>query len=116
MYFLICVCFKYDFIFLNGILYNLRVCVFVVKSMKGDVLLFFNFYLNVIIDLSSLYGSCLVVEGEKWLVIRWIYVKLFERLVFRIIGCVDENESCEKWVKVGECKKNLVYMVGLEID
>lgn len=116
MYSSTCVCFKYDSIFPNGILHNLRVCVFAVKPMKGDALLFFNLHPNATTDPSSLHGSCPVVEGEKWSATRWIHVKSFERPVSRTTGCVDENESCEKWAKAGECKKNPVYMVGSETD
>ena len=28
--------------------------------------------------------------------------------------CVDENENCPRWAKVGECDKNPLYMVGGE--
>ncbi|XP_033129693.1 probable prolyl 4-hydroxylase 7 isoform X2 [Brassica rapa] len=89
---------------------------YAVKPMKGDALLFFNLHPNATTDPSSLHGSCPVVEGEKWSATRWIHVKSFERPVSRTTGCVDENESCEKWAKAGECKKNPVYMVGSETD
>ncbi|CAN6911095.1 unnamed protein product [Brassica oleracea] len=87
---------------------------YAVKPMKGDALLFFNLHPNATTDPSSLHGSCPVVEGEKWSATRWIHVKSFERPVSRTTGCVDENESCEKWAKAGECKKNPVYMVLTE--
>nr|VDC58391.1 unnamed protein product [Brassica rapa] len=89
---------------------------YAVKPVKGDALLFFNLHLNATTDPSSLHGSCPVVEGEKWSATRWIHVKSFDRVVNKTSGCVDENESCSKWAKAGECKKNPTYMVGSDTD
>ena len=39
----------------------------------------------------------------------------FEKPISRVDStgdCVDENENCSRWAKVGECEKNPVYMVG----
>lgn len=75
----------------------------VVKLRKGDVLFFFSLYFFVVLDELSLYIGCLVIEGEKWFVIKWIYVVVFEKLCFKNGVCVNEVDSCEEWVVYGEC-------------
>lgn len=89
---------------------------YAVKPRKGDALLFFNLHPNATTDSNSLHGSCPVVEGEKWSATRWIHVKSFERAFNKQSGCMDENVSCEKWAKAGECQKNPTYMVGSDKD
>ncbi|XP_045812330.1 probable prolyl 4-hydroxylase 6 [Trifolium pratense] len=89
---------------------------YAVKPRKGDALLFFSLHLNATTDTSSLHGSCPVIEGEKWSATKWIHVADFMKPI-RLASdddgeCVDENENCGRWAKVGECEKNPLYMVG----
>lgn len=89
-----------------------------VKPQKGDALLFFSLHLNATTDANSLHGSCPVIEGEKWSATKWIHVADFEKPVGRLDveegECVDENDNCARWAKVGECDKNPLYMIGRE--
>lgn len=60
-----------------------------------------------------------MIEGEKWSATKWIHVSDFDKpLSSRQLedngDCVDENENCSRWAKVGECEKNPIYMVGKE--
>ncbi|ERN07494.1 hypothetical protein AMTRI_Chr12g275520 [Amborella trichopoda] len=80
-----------------------------VKPRKGDALLFFSLFPNASIDEVSLHGGCPVLEGEKWSATKWIHVDSFDR---NVDTCKDENERCEKWAALGECKNNPEYMVG----
>ncbi|PNX92780.1 prolyl 4-hydroxylase subunit alpha-1-like protein, partial [Trifolium pratense] len=89
---------------------------YAVKPRKGDALLFFSLHLNATTDTSSLHGSCPVIEGEKWSATKWIHVADFMKPI-RLASdddgeCVDENENCGRWAKIGECEKNPLYMVG----
>ncbi|GKV08633.1 hypothetical protein SLEP1_g20237 [Rubroshorea leprosula] len=85
-----------------------------VKPRKGDALLFFSLHPDATTDNYSLHGSCPVIKGEKWSATKWIHVRSFDKRVTRPAKgeCVDENENCPKWAKVGECEKNPIYMVG----
>ncbi|GLU01986.1 hypothetical protein SLE2022_192600 [Rubroshorea leprosula] len=87
-----------------------------VKPRKGDALLFFSLHPDATTDNYSLHGSCPVIKGEKWSATKWIHVRSFDKRVTRQAKgeCVDENENCPKWAKVGECEKNPIYMVGSE--
>ncbi|KOM56749.1 hypothetical protein LR48_Vigan10g264100 [Vigna angularis] len=90
---------------------------YAVKPRKGDALLFFSLNLDATTDSNSLHGSCPVIEGEKWSATKWIHVSDFEKPVRSLEStgdCVDENENCYRWAKVGECEKNPLYMVGGE--
>ncbi|XP_014512275.1 probable prolyl 4-hydroxylase 6 [Vigna radiata var. radiata] len=90
---------------------------YAVKPRKGDALLFFSLNLDATTDTNSLHGSCPVIEGEKWSATKWIHVSDFEKPVRSLESsgdCVDENENCYRWAKVGECEKNPLYMVGGE--
>lgn len=105
-----------------SLLFNLTInltifFVFSVKPRKGDALLFFSLNLDATTDTNSLHGSCPVIEGEKWSATKWIHVSDFEKPVRSLESsgdCVDENENCYRWAKVGECEKNPLYMVGGE--
>ncbi|ESW23170.1 hypothetical protein PHAVU_004G024300 [Phaseolus vulgaris] len=87
---------------------------YAVKPEKGDALLFFSLHLDATTDANSLHGSCPVIEGEKWSATKWIHVSDFEKPVISVEGgdCVDDNENCSRWAKIGECEKNPLYMVG----
>lgn len=89
---------------------------YAVKPRKGDALLFFSLHLDATTDSKSLHGSCPVIEGEKWSATKWIHVADFEKPIRQALEddgeCVDENENCARWAKVGECEKNPRYMVG----
>ncbi|KAG4914541.1 hypothetical protein AAZX31_19G016600 [Glycine max] len=89
---------------------------YAVKPQKGDALLFFSLHLDASTDTKSLHGSCPVIEGEKWSATKWIHVSDFEKPFKQVDNgeCVDENENCPRWAKVGECDKNPLYMVGGE--
>ncbi|XP_031493954.1 probable prolyl 4-hydroxylase 9 isoform X2 [Nymphaea colorata] len=43
-----------------------------VKPKQGDALLFYSLFPNGTIDVSSLHGSCPVINGEKWVATKWI--------------------------------------------
>ena len=85
-----------------------------VKPKKGDALLFFSLHVNATTDISSLHGSCPVIEGEKWSATKWIHVRSFDNPpdVRTDAPCSDDNELCRKWAAIGECYKNPTYMVG----
>ncbi|KAK7273100.1 hypothetical protein RIF29_14146 [Crotalaria pallida] len=87
---------------------------YAVKPEKGDALLFFSLHQNATTDTRSLHGSCPVIEGEKWSATKWIHVRDFEKPFKQKFSrnCADENENCSKWAKIGECRKNPLYMVG----
>ncbi|PON59436.1 Isopenicillin N synthase [Parasponia andersonii] len=89
---------------------------YAVKPYKGDALLFFSLHPDSTTDSKSLHGSCPVIEGEKWSATKWIHVRNFDKPVKRSGSgeCTDENANCSQWAKIGECKKNPVYMVGSE--
>ncbi|XP_027359414.1 probable prolyl 4-hydroxylase 6 [Abrus precatorius] len=87
---------------------------YAVKPVKGDALLFFSLHPDATPDTKSLHGSCPVIEGEKWSATKWIRVSDFDKPVRRVNSgeCVDEDENCSLWAKIGECEKNPLYMVG----
>ncbi|KAF3783821.1 putative prolyl 4-hydroxylase 4 [Nymphaea thermarum] len=77
-----------------------------VKPKKGDALLFFSLHPNAVPDERSLHAGCPVIEGEKWSATKWIHVASFDKSVDGSSGCVDENEYCERWAALGECRNN----------
>ncbi|CAA2991517.1 probable prolyl 4-hydroxylase 4 [Olea europaea subsp. europaea] len=83
-----------------------------VKPRKGDALLFFSLYPDAVPDPTSLHAGCPVIEGEKWSATKWIHVDSFDKVVGSNGTCTDANENCERWASLGECTKNLEYMVG----
>ncbi|ONK68417.1 uncharacterized protein A4U43_C05F11290 [Asparagus officinalis] len=83
-----------------------------VKPRRGDALLFFSLHPDATIDQSSLHAGCPVLEGEKWSATKWIHVDSFDKILGGDGNCSDENASCERWAALGECTKNLEYMVG----
>ncbi|KAK3011359.1 hypothetical protein RJ639_012068 [Escallonia herrerae] len=83
-----------------------------VKPRKGDALLFFSLQTSAIPDASSLHAGCPVIEGEKWSATKWIHVDSFDKIVGDSGNCTDQNENCERWAALGECTKNVEYMVG----
>ncbi|XP_038703027.1 probable prolyl 4-hydroxylase 7 [Tripterygium wilfordii] len=88
---------------------------YAVKTRKGDALLFFSLFPDATTDENSLHGSCPVIEGEKWSATKWIHVRSFDKAVASDDGdCVDKNDNCPTWAKLGECEKNPRYMVGSE--
>jgi len=88
---------------------------YAVKPGKGDALLFFNLHFDGTPDPKSFHGSCPVIEGEKWAATKWIHVRDIDRPVSLVEDgdCVDENNNCYRWAKIGECEKNPKYMVGV---
>lgn len=88
---------------------------FSVKHVKNNAVLVFNLHPNVTIDESSRHGRCSVLEGEKWSAIKRIHARGFDRKKLLSDSgeeCVDEDENCPHWAAMGECQKNLVYMLG----
>ncbi|KAK9146801.1 hypothetical protein Sjap_006704 [Stephania japonica] len=85
-----------------------------VKPRKGDALLFFSLLPSATPDPNSLHAGCPVIEGEKWSATKWIHVDSFDKIVGHGGNCADENERCEQWAALGECKKNPDYMVGTQ--
>ncbi|CAA6669048.1 unnamed protein product [Spirodela intermedia] len=84
-----------------------------VKPRKGDALLFFSLHTDANPDPVSLHGGCPVIKGEKWSATKWIHVGSFDKAPAAAGGrCADDNVSCERWAALGECAKNLEYMVG----
>ncbi|KAJ4963802.1 hypothetical protein NE237_023741 [Protea cynaroides] len=64
------------FPFENGFMdfnYDYKECIGLkVKPRQGDGLLFYSLFPNGTTDLTSLHGSCPVIEGEKWVATKWI--------------------------------------------
>lgn len=83
-----------------------------VKPRKGDALLFFSLLPSAIPDPQSLHAGCPVIEGEKWSATKWIHVDSFDKIVGAGGNCTDQNDNCERWAALGECKNNPEYMVG----
>ncbi|KAK9077750.1 hypothetical protein SSX86_006087 [Deinandra increscens subsp. villosa] len=83
-----------------------------VKPRKGDALLFFNLDPNAKPDVMSLHGGCPVLQGEKWSATKWIHVDSFDKVIDHGGNCKDMNANCERWAALGECTKNVEYMVG----
>ncbi|KAJ3688098.1 hypothetical protein LUZ61_017262 [Rhynchospora tenuis] len=82
------------------------------RGIAGHALLFFNLLPDATIDPKSLHAGCPVIECEKWSATKWICVASFDK-VYRTGGnCTGQNESCAGWAALGECTKNLAYMVG----
>ncbi|KAK9086617.1 hypothetical protein Syun_029011 [Stephania yunnanensis] len=65
-------------------------------------------------DPNSLHAGCPVIEGEKWSATKWIHVDSFDKILRDGGNCTDENDRCEQWAALGECKKNPEYMVGTQ--
>ncbi|KAJ6904050.1 hypothetical protein NC651_021256 [Populus alba x Populus x berolinensis] len=63
-------------------------------------------------DTSSIHAGCPVIEGEKWSATKWIHVDSFDKNLEAGGNCTDQNESCGRWAALGECTKNVEYMVG----
>ena len=83
-----------------------------VKPRRGDALLFFSLYPTAVPDTSSIHAGCPVIEGEKWSATKWIHVDSFDKNLEAGGNCTDQNESCGRWAALGECTKNVEYMVG----
>eukprot|EP00271_Cylindrocystis_brebissonii_P020403 TRINITY_DN6737_c0_g1_i3.p2 TRINITY_DN6737_c0_g1~~TRINITY_DN6737_c0_g1_i3.p2 ORF type:complete len:146 (+),score=21.01 TRINITY_DN6737_c0_g1_i3:785-1222(+) len=83
-----------------------------VKPMKGDALLFFSLNPDASPDESSLHSGCPVISGEKWSATKWIHVNAFDLPMKDPSKCENEDPRCEEWAAVGECSKNVAYMVG----
>ncbi|CAA3003686.1 probable prolyl 4-hydroxylase 7 [Olea europaea subsp. europaea] len=49
-----------------------------VKPRKVDSLLFFSLHPVATADLSSLHGSCPVIECEEWSTTKWIHLRTFD--------------------------------------
>ena len=77
----------------------------------------------------SLHEACPVIKGTKWSAAKWIHMApfavdgqkpvAFEEIVSkrkastRNVGdCIDVDDNCEYWNKLGECEKNANFMVG----
>ena len=77
----------------------------------------------------SLHEACPVLKGTKWSAAKWIHMAPyamagqkpveFDEVVYkrktpvRNVGdCIDMDDSCEYWSKVGECEKNPGFMIG----
>ncbi|CAN6451152.1 unnamed protein product [Victoria cruziana] len=83
-----------------------------VKPKRRDALLFFSLHPSADPDERSLHAGCPVIDGEKWSATKWIHVASFDKSVGASSVCVDENEHCERWAALGECRNNPDYMVG----
>lgn len=70
---------------------------FSVISKKGEVVLFFSFYINGTNDLFVNYVLCLMFGGMKYIVMKWIYENLFEIGMVKMLICMDEIELCFVW-------------------
>ncbi|PSC71217.1 putative prolyl 4-hydroxylase 6 isoform B [Micractinium conductrix] len=81
-----------------------------VKAVKGNALLFYSLKPNGVEDNASTHGSCPTLAGEKWSATRWIHVAPFQPGGTK--GCVDDDEKCEEWAVMGECKTNPAFMLA----
>lgn len=116
-------CFYYQLFSLSSvhsilfILYDILLNIFIlichtVKPRKGDALLFYSLLPSAIPDPQSLHAGCPVIEGEKWSATKWIHVDSFDKIVGAGGNCTDQNDNCERWAALGECKNNPEYMIG----
>ncbi|XP_072965534.1 probable prolyl 4-hydroxylase 7 isoform X2 [Typha angustifolia] len=88
---------------------------YAVKPVKGNALLLFNFNPDATPDDSSLHSDCLVVDGEKWSAVKYIYARSFNStkpLMASDDECTDEDDNCPQWAAIGECQRNPVFMSG----
>lgn len=83
----------------------------ILRPVKGNAVLFFSRLLNASLDETSTHLICPVVKGELLVATKLIYAKKQARNEENG-ECSDEDENCERWANLGECKKNPVYMIG----
>ncbi|CAL9226823.1 unnamed protein product [Arabidopsis halleri] len=83
----------------------------ILRPVKGNAVLFFSRHLNASLDETSTHLRCPVVKGELLVATKLIYAKKQARNE-ESGECGDEDENCERWANLGECKKNPVYMIG----
>jgi len=83
----------------------------ILRPVKGNAILFFTRLLNASLDGKSTHLRCPVVKGELLVATKLIYAKKQARIE-ESGECSDEDENCGRWAKLGECKKNPVYMIG----
>ncbi len=84
-------------------------------------------------DELAMHTGCPVIEGVKWVAIKWIHSKPFRPELFDAMPvgalkqgydpngdnagidpamCADAHGQCKAWAEAGECKANVKYMVG----
>jgi len=101
-----------------------------VPPVRGNAVLFYSMVPDGRLDERSLHGGCKPRrEGaEKWGANQWIWnhpqrrthagvaprrlsstAKARQRAAASS-GCVDEEDNCEEWARLGECAKNAVFM------
>lgn len=109
-----------------------------VKPKKGDALLFWGLTIDLKhLDPYSLHTGCPVVQGVKYVAVKWIHARPYraylaerkeaakEAGVWEVVqgdegdgdknelACVDKRpKECPGWVARGECDKNPVFMLG----
>lgn len=83
-----------------------------VRPQKGDGLLFYSLTTEGKEDTKSLHASCPVIRGSKWSATKWMHVGPFQTGTSSAsTGCKDNNQRCEEWAMMGECKNNPAYML-----
>lgn len=89
---------------------------YAVKPGKGNAILLFNSRPDGIADKDSQYEACSVLEGEKWLAIKYMHASKIDKSkpspVSEDDDCTDEDGNCVSWAAAGECDKNPVFMIG----
>jgi prolyl 4-hydroxylase len=84
-----------------------------VKAVKGNALLFWGLKPDGKVDPKSTHGSCPTLRGVKFSATKWLHVSSFQSSIHsKIVGCQDYHESCEEWAEIGECEKNVNYMIS----
>lgn len=96
-----------------------------VKPSKGDALLFWDLMPDGQTgDKWSMHAGCPVIKGEKWSATKWLHNGPYgdDKGMLRFakardeFKCADQEEQCDKWAARGDCKSNLIYMVGNETN
>lgn len=52
------------------------------------------------------------LKGVKFSATKWIHVGVFNKRLANKELCKDENPKCPEWAAIGECKKNMGYMMN----
>ena len=53
------------------------------------------------------------LRGVKFSATKWLHVSSFQNSIHsKIVGCQDYHENCEEWAQIGECEKNMKFMIA----
>lgn len=92
-------------------------------AKAGDALLFYSYFPNGTMDLTSQHTGCPVIKGIKWSAPIWLHAdpfrpddlehKPYSHEIQHDPGlCMDFDPECKAWAARGDCKSNEDWMVG----